>query len=110
AFKAAWQNRTDVWPDEVGEYDAAGNPTFPTVAQWSAGKDVVSGIAADLADTSVYIASLGRGIRHLDHDGNFLGDITKDPADLSKGLFANNVSAIAIDTDGSLWVGYSYVG
>ena len=109
-FKAAWQNRVDVWADEVGEYDAAGNPTVPTPAQWKAGLDLVSGIAADPANNSVYIASFGRGIRHLDHDGNFLGDITKDPTDLTKGLFANNVSAIAIDTDGSLWVGYSYVG
>ena len=106
AFKAAYQNRLDVWSDGVGEYDAAGNPTFPTPAQWSAGLDLVSGIAADPADNSVYIASFGRGIRHLDHDGNFVGDLTAE----NKTLFANNVSAIALDTDGSLWVGYKYEG
>jgi len=110
AFKAAWQNRVDVWPDDVGEYDSSGNPTFPTPAQWNDGLDLVSGIAADPADNSVYIASFAHGIRHLGHDGNFLGDITTDPKNFNKGLFANNVSAIAIDTDGSLWVGYKYEG
>lgn len=106
AAKAAYQNRVDVWPDGVEEYDAAGNPTYPTPAQWRAGLDVVSGIATDPADGSVYIASFGHGIRHLDRDGNFLGDLTVS----TKTLFADNVSAIAIDTDGSLWVGYKFEG
>jgi hypothetical protein len=104
--KAAWQNRIDVWPDGVGEYDSAGNPTFPPKAVWIAGLDNVFGIAADPADNSVYIASQGHGIRHLDHDGNLLSDLTAE----NKALFANNVSAIAIDTDGSLWVGYYWEG
>jgi len=102
AALAAFHNRIDVWPDAVGEYDSAGNPTFPTKAQWNAGLDVVSGIAADPVDGSVYVASFGRGIRHLDHDGNFIED-------LATPLF-KNVSAIAIDADGSLWVGYKFVG
>ena len=106
AAKAAYQNRLDVWPDGVEEYDGAGNPTYPTPAQWSAGLDLVSGIAADPADGSVYIASFGRGIRHLDRSGNFIEDLTAK----SGALFADNVSAIAIDTDGSLWVGYRYEG
>jgi hypothetical protein len=106
AAKAAYQNRIDVWPDGVEEYDPAGNPTYPTPAQWRAGLDVVSGIATDPADGSVYIASFGHGIRHLDHDGNFLEDLTVS----SKALFADNVSAIAIDADGSLWVGYKFEG
>jgi two component regulator with propeller domain len=106
AALAAYHNRIDVWPDAVGEYDAAGNPTFPTKAQWIAGLDIVSGIAADPADNSVYVASFGHGIRHLDHDGHPLGDLTQ----ANKALFNDNVSAIAIDTDGSLWVGYHFTG
>jgi len=108
AAKAAWQNRIDVWPDAVGEYDAAGNPTYPTPAQVNAGLDLVRGIATDPVDNSVYIASGQFGIRHLDRDGNFIEDFTTHSA--TKALFANNVSALAIDPDGSLWVGYRYVG
>ena len=92
-----------MWPDAVSEYDQAWNPTYPTRAQWKAGLDVVSGIAADPSDYSVYIASFANGIRHLDHDGNFI-------ADLNGALFGKTVSAIAIDPDGSLWVGYNYEG
>src|SRR5262249_28826377 len=95
-------------PDAVGEYDARGNATYPTPDQWKAGLDLVSGIAADPADNSVYIASFGRGIRHLTRDGSFIEDITT--ATRPKALFANNVSAIALDPDGSLWVGYKYEG
>jgi len=101
--QAAYRNRIDVWPDAVSEYDQAWNPTYPTPAQWKAGLDVVSGIAADPSDNSVYIASFANGIRHLDHDGNFI-------ADLNGALFGKTVSAIAIDPDGSLWVGYKYEG
>jgi hypothetical protein len=108
AAKAAWQNRVDVWPDEVGEYDAAGNATYPTRAQVNAGLDLVSGIVADPADNSIYIASSGHGIRHLTRDGSFMEDLTKTST--TKALFNNNVTAIAMDTDGSLWVGYKYVG
>jgi len=106
AALAAYHNRFDVWPDAVGEYDAAGNPTFPTKAQWLAGLDAVSGIAADPADDSAYVASFAHGIRHLDHDGHPLGDLTK----ASGALLFDNVSAIAIDSDGSLWVGYKFEG
>jgi hypothetical protein len=108
AAKAAYQNRLDVWPDDLGEYDAAGNATYPTPAQWRAGLDLVSGIAADPTDNSVYIASFGHGIRHLSRDGNFIEELTTSTK--PKTLFANNVSAIALDADGSLWVGYKYEG
>lgn len=100
---AAWLNRIDVWPDAVKEYDLNFDPIYPTPAQWKAGLDLVSGIAANPADNSVYIASFGNGLVHLDHDGHLLEDLTSL-------LFAKNVSAVALDTDGSLWIGYKYVG
>lgn len=100
-FQATFRNRIDVWPDAVGEYDASWNPTYPTPAQWQATLDLVSGIAA-ASDGSAYVASFAYGVRHLDHDGNILGDLGP--------LTAKNVSAIAMDTDGSIWVGYKYGG
>ncbi len=48
------------------------------------------------------MASSANGLRHLDHDGSFIGEVNA--------LTAKNISAIAMDTDGSIWVGYRWGG
>ena len=83
----AWHNRIDVWSDPVAEYDSNYNPQYPTPAQWQSALDAVSGIAPDPSDNSVWIASSANGLRHLDHDGNFIGDFDQHS------LTAKNISA-----------------
>ena len=82
-------NIIDVWPDAV--------PDYPTPAQRV--DDAVSGIVST-PDGSIFVSSLYYGVRHLDHAGGFMGDITnlQDP----------HVTALARDPgDGSIWIGYT---
>ena len=101
--QAAYWNRIDVWPDPVGErrnppsdwtatYPDAKNP-----ADWD--YDNVSAIAA-MRGGDVWVASSTNGLRHLDHDGKLLDDVTQY-------LPSKQLGAIARDpSDDSLWIGY----
>ena len=101
--QAAYWNRMDVWPDPIGERWNppldwhARAPDAKNPADWD--YDDVSGIAA-MQDGSVWIASSSNGLRHLDHDGRLIGDVTQY-------LPGKRLGAIARDpSDGSVWFGY----
>lgn len=104
AAQAAFWNRIDVWPDPVGEYadPAHGDwtATYPdrhNPADWV--YDDVSGIAA-MPGGDVWIASFHMGLRHLDHDGKFIEDV-------SQYLPSKQIGALVRDpTDDSIWFGF----
>ncbi|MBX5481734.1 MAG: hypothetical protein IRZ16_07820 [Myxococcaceae bacterium] len=87
-------SRIDVWPDAVPEDQC------PTPAQRK--DDAISGIAV-MGDGSVWVSSFAWGLAHLDGEGHVLGYRSGD-------LIAPHVSALAADTDGSLWAGHRWGG
>jgi hypothetical protein len=85
-------NIIDVWKDTIDNTTTTLQPE----------DDAVSSIVS-LDDGHVLIGSFNLGLRELDHDGNFVRDVT--------GLPVPHVFAMARDPeDGSIWVGYGGAG
>ena len=104
AAQAAYWNRMDIWPDPIGERrdPAHGDwretdPDFKNPADWVF--DNVTGIAA-MKGGDAWIGSWTNGMRHVDHDGKFLGDAPPS-------LPSKSIGAIVRDpSDESIWIGY----
>ena len=102
--QAAYWNRMDIWPDPIGErWDPphgdwhSREPDARNPADWVF--DSVSGIAA-MKGGDAWIGSSTNGLRHVDHDGHFLGDVTRY-------LPSARLGAVARDpSDESVWIGY----
>jgi hypothetical protein len=99
-------NRIDVWPDALPE--GSGSPPE------SRTDDLVFGIAVVPSDSSVYVGSGYLGLRHLDMFGNLISDetarLSSAKRDASGNIIGGFVGALAMDSDGSLWVGNRYAG
>jgi hypothetical protein len=102
--QAAYWNRMDVWPDPIGErWDPAHGdwhsrePDAKNPADWN--YDNVTGIAA-MKGGDAWVGSFTNGLRHLDHDGQLIGDATQY-------LPSRQLGAVVRDpTDESVWIGY----
>ena len=102
--QAAYWNRMDIWPDPIGErWDPphgdwhSREPDARNAADWVF--DYVSGIAA-MKGGDAWIASSTNGLRHVDHDGHLLGDVTQYLPSRALGTVARDPS------DESVWIGY----
>ena len=96
----AW-NRLDFWKDAVGE------PDYPVIPR-DLSPDGVADLEAD-GDT-LWVASMGRGIAHVNAAGEVTDFITSADGLLAdKKSGAMHISTIAKD-GATLWAGYAYLG
>src|SRR5467141_265470 len=92
--------RWDLWPDQVGEWDAIRN-RLNFVMPSQRVDDVVSAIAA-LGDGTAWVSSSKNGLIRIDSSGKRLEDATDR-------MSSRSISSLALDVDGSLWAGMKWV-
>ena len=88
--------RWDLWPDQVGEWDATRNAVNYVMPSQRV-DDLVSAIVA-LGDGTAWISSAANGLIRVDSSGNRVEDATNRMA-------SPKISSLALDVDGSLWAG-----
>ncbi|TMB11320.1 MAG: hypothetical protein E6J66_09380 [Deltaproteobacteria bacterium] len=91
--------RWDLWPDQVGEWDAIRN-RLNLVMPNQRVDDLVSAIAAR-DDGTAWVSSFKNGLIRIDSSGNRVEDATDRMA-------SPKISSLALDVDGSLWAGMKW--
>jgi len=97
---AGIDRRWDLWPDQVGEWDATRN-TVNYVMPSQRNDDLVSAIVA-VGDGTAWVSSFTNGLIRIDSSGNRVEDATDR-------MSTTKISSLALDVDGSLWAGMKWV-